>query len=64
MIVNFNEIDFQDIMLDDHIIDYNEKQNNPTLKAQLEYVTGYLLRKSRKIFKNCKSCEKTLFEKN
>lgn len=28
--VDVNEIDFQDIMLDDHIIDYNEKQNNPT----------------------------------
>lgn len=31
--LDFNEIDFEDMMLNDHIIDYKEKENNPTLKA-------------------------------
>lgn len=62
--LDVNEIDFEDMMLNDHIIDYKENENNPTLKVQLEYVTGYLFRKSRKTIKNCKNSEETLFEKN
>lgn len=60
---DFSEIDLQDLN-DDIIIDYKEKENHPTIKAPLEYVTGYILRKCRPIIKNCKHCENKLFDKN
>lgn len=53
--INYNHIN------DSIILDMNLKKNNPTIYASLSYVTGYVLHKTRKIFKNCPTCRSDLY---
>ncbi|CAG9137825.1 unnamed protein product, partial [Plutella xylostella] len=56
------EIDFRHITSDDIIVGIQFKKNNPKVIAQLEYVAGYVLRKTKtKVFKNCPNCNNCLF---
>lgn len=57
-----SEINFQMIDSDHIFVNINEKNKNPKIKAQLEYVTGYVLRKLNK--KTCKKCKQCLYNKN
>lgn len=57
------DIDLEDLN-DSVILNFEEKENCPTVKAPLEYVTGYLLRKTKTIIKSCKNYEEHLFDTN
>uniref|UniRef100_A0A2A4JPP6 THAP-type domain-containing protein n=1 Tax=Heliothis virescens TaxID=7102 RepID=A0A2A4JPP6_HELVI len=53
--IDFNEINY----------DFETKKNNPRLIASLQYVTGYVLRKTKnKIFKNCTKCRDCFYDPN
>lgn len=54
------EVDFEDLN-DSIIVNYEIKKQDPRKIAQLQYVTGYILRKTKKIFKNCKICNLNLY---
>lgn len=42
-----------------------ENKNDPRVKAELEYVAGYVLRNTKKnIFKNCEECRKSFYNEN
>lgn len=45
----------------DIIIDLDIKKDNCRVNAALNYVSGYVLRKASKIFKNCKICKADLY---
>lgn len=54
------EIDFDDVG-NVVFVDFEEKIKNNVIKAQLEYVTGYVLRKLKlNVLKNCAYCKKVL----
>lgn len=56
-----SDIDIDDVNCD-HILGLDMKKNNPKTMAQLEYVAGYVLRKTQKsIFKNCPHCCENLY---
>lgn len=57
-----NEIDCDDLFGADMIADYSEKQKNLRIIGLLQYVAGYVLRRSRKVFKSCDCCMVDLFE--
>lgn len=58
------EIDFDDI-INCSFNNFENKISNPKIKAQLEYVTGYVLRNlKRKVFKNCNVCNTCLYSED
>ncbi|CAG4948422.1 unnamed protein product [Colias eurytheme] len=59
-----SEVDYSDVINEDIICCFETKKKNPRIIAQLEYVTGYLLRKSKHIFKNCETCNGCLYTKD
>lgn len=54
------QVDFEDV--NDIIIEnFDLKKQDPRKIAQIEYITGYILRKTKSIFKKCKNCNLNLF---
>lgn len=58
-----SEIDINDILNEEIVSDFECKKKNPKIISQLEYVTGYILKKakSKKIFRNCNACKEVLY---
>lgn len=57
-----SEIDFEGVNSDHMFGDIDQKRGNPKIRAQLDYVTGYVLRKLK--VKNCNKCKECLFSDN
>ncbi|KAL0881407.1 hypothetical protein ABMA27_001275 [Loxostege sticticalis] len=56
------EVDFEDCNSDDIFVCLSEKRKDPKIRAQLEYVTGYVLKKNYK--KKCETCKESLFDRS
>lgn len=55
------EVYFEDINCDNIIEEFEVKQANPKIRASLDYVSGYVLKKL-KVNKNCDACRECLYK--